>query len=681
MNLSTQCPEAPVVDPPIAETQQRPDAGQPRSDGLPRVSIILCTWRRLQEPIDTLRQLSASRAEGDELLVIDQNTEESIRHALQAACRELGASYVGGEPPGLARARNRGASLATREILLFVDDDVVANSDLVDQHRRWFSDQKVGGVAGRVVPRGDGRRPTRRWARATVPRISYWLGTSMGHFNHPCPLPIEHMPGGNMSCRRALWDAVGGADERFGPGHGVLEDVDLSLRISKAGYRLVYDPTAQILHLAAASGGDQVGTVSEYVFWYTRNTTLLYWEHLRSPLSFPIFLGMRLLRSLGFAISSRDPHCIPQAVRGIVTGWQTARAGRRPLADQRLAAVSEPDFDPGGRGRLDLTLHTEGAGKVVLVRESPVCAPGAAPKVSVVIPTLDGRRGGNLDHLLRDLEYQTVQDFEVILAINFKPNGHARNQGVRAARGDYLVCIDDDVRLGHNRVLAQLLQPFEELSCIGMTGPAQLIPDDSTRFQRRTAGQVSRATCPVVSRVTDTDFVTHMCLCMPTQLYKEIGWESDTLPRGTDPDLRRRVRQAGFRVVLTPGCWAYHPVPETLRSLLKVAWRNGAGSAWVYKNHPDFCVDTPDGHRADFIPVRTAPYRMTRFAGRFCLRLICLQYIGIANDLAYSLGYAFALTTGNDGLRKPHELAHGGDILASDAFSDQPCQPGEAPTV
>ena len=101
---------------------------------------------------------------------------------------------------------------------------------------------------------------------------------------------------------------------------------------------------------------------------------------------------------------------------------------------------------------------------------------GGEPLLSVVIPSLDGRRNGNLERLIQDLESQTEQDFEILIPVGFKPNGHARNQGVRAAKGQYVVLIDDDVRLGHYRVLEQLVAPFSQVPRIGMTGPRNCCP-------------------------------------------------------------------------------------------------------------------------------------------------------------------------------------------------------------
>ena len=57
------------------------------------------------------------------------------------------------------------------------------------------------------------------------------------------------------------------------------------------------------------------------------------------------------------------------------------------------------------------------------------------PQVSIVIPSLDGVRGGNVDRLVGQLKEQTFDSIEIILSIGESPNGHARNVGVVLARG------------------------------------------------------------------------------------------------------------------------------------------------------------------------------------------------------------------------------------------------------
>ena len=57
------------------------------------------------------------------------------------------------------------------------------------------------------------------------------------------------------------------------------------------------------------------------------------------------------------------------------------------------------------------------------------------PEVSVVIPTWDGQRGGNVPRLVEQLKRQSLQRIEVILSLHEFPNGRARNLGAKMAQG------------------------------------------------------------------------------------------------------------------------------------------------------------------------------------------------------------------------------------------------------
>jgi len=265
------------------------------------------------------------------------------------------------------------------------------------------------------------------------------------------------------------------------------------------------------------------------------------------------------------------------------------------------------------------------------------------PQLSVVVPSLDGKREGNVDQLIQQLQHQTWKSLEIILSIGESPNGHARNVGVEIAQGEYFVFIDDDVELGHERVLANLIEPFTRLPGIGMTGPSQLVPPSANRFQHWSARQIPRSFSPVVDEVTDSDMVSHMCLAIPRELFLKVGKESDRLLAGTDPDLRHRVRQAGYRVVVVPQTWAYHPAPESMRSLTKFAFKKGSYSAWQYRFARELMYDCPDGHTGEFKPQTTLPYRVLRKGCRIFKETLAFRPLGFLYDLSYIAGYLHGL--------------------------------------
>ncbi len=262
-------------------------------------------------------------------------------------------------------------------------------------------------------------------------------------------------------------------------------------------------------------------------------------------------------------------------------------------------------------------------------------------KVSVVIPSLDGSRKGNVAKLKAQLFRQTLRPYEIITVIRVSPNGRSRNEGVKKASGDYYVFIDDDVTLGNELVIENLIKPFIGRNDIGMTGPSQLIPDDSNKFQISAAKQIPRSLFPVQTEIVDSDMVSHMCLAMPAKLFKDVGWENPDIISGTDPDLRYRVRKAGYRVCVVPDCWAYHPMPETFRKLMKLAFVKGMNSALVRKKYPELVFELDSGFKKDFPDRQSFPIRILRMSLFIVKSILSLKLIFFCYLSSYSCGYLY----------------------------------------
>jgi lipopolysaccharide heptosyltransferase II len=272
-----------------------------------------------------------------------------------------------------------------------------------------------------------------------------------------------------------------------------------------------------------------------------------------------------------------------------------------------------------------------------------------SPAFSVIIPSRDGSCGGNVPRLLEAVGRQErAREAEVLLVVGERPNGHARNVGVDASRGRWLVFMDDDAGLLGCGILTALLAPLEETlpgaGPIGMTGTSTALPDRASRFQRRVAAAMPRALFPEVDQLTDTDMAHHLCCAIPRTVYEEIGRESDDLETGTDVDLRNRLRAAGYRIVVVPHAVATHPQPDSLAALWNKNLWYGSGKVRLHGLYPPAGRDVIRGGRW------AATLYAVRALATFPIRTVRLDRASAWNwnplrataDLAQKLGYARA---------------------------------------
>jgi len=156
---------------------------------------------------------------------------------------ELIVVREGGAP---SSARNAGAQDASGDVLVFVDADVVPHTDAFVRIRRAFDDD--AGLTALFGSYDDS--PT---APGTV---SVFRNLLHHHIHQSSAGPATTFWTGLGAVRRDAFLAVGG----FDPEQRWLEDVDLGMRLSAGGARIVLDPTVQGTHLKHWSLGEMVRT-------------------------------------------------------------------------------------------------------------------------------------------------------------------------------------------------------------------------------------------------------------------------------------------------------------------------------------------------------------------------------------------------------------------------------------
>ena len=137
-----------------------------------------------------------------------------------------------------AEARNRGARQASGDILVFLDSDCVVHPDWLHKLTRHFQTGNLTGVGGSVR-----FNMNNYWNRADNFTLFHeFLDTQ------PAGLR-KQLPSLNFAIQKEVFFHFGGFDERFPLPAG--EDFDLTYRITQAGYSLIFDPEAWVMHIPA----------------------------------------------------------------------------------------------------------------------------------------------------------------------------------------------------------------------------------------------------------------------------------------------------------------------------------------------------------------------------------------------------------------------------------------------
>jgi GT2 family glycosyltransferase len=210
------------------------------------VSVVVPTYNRCQRLQRVLGALAAQVYDGPlEVVVVSDGSTDGTDEYLAGGSAPPPVKWEAQENQGPAVARNRGVALASGELIVFIDDDVVPAAGLVAGH--VAAHQRLGGdvvVIGPMLDPPDHRMsPWVRWEQAML--MKQYDAMTRGDYE---PTARQFYTGNASLLRRHVIDAGG-----FDPAFRRAEDVELAYRLADRGLRFVYEPNAVGLHYAERS--------------------------------------------------------------------------------------------------------------------------------------------------------------------------------------------------------------------------------------------------------------------------------------------------------------------------------------------------------------------------------------------------------------------------------------------
>jgi glycosyltransferase involved in cell wall biosynthesis/peptidoglycan/xylan/chitin deacetylase (PgdA/CDA1 family) len=333
--------------------------------GSPSFSIVIPTYQRRDVVCGSVRALTELRYRGGiELIVVVDGSTDGTAAALRTMDLPFPLLVVEQPNGGASSARNRGATEARHDVILFLDDDMIAEPDLLEQHARLHregADAVIGDTPVHPAsPDGFLPQSVARWSASTGVKSSL------------SPFDIFT---GQLSVRRAVFEALGGFDAALTSSAAFgNEDADFGVKLL-AGYDVRHTPAA-ISHqlyvvsprqfmerasLAAAADGrfmrkhpQLAKSLLERKGFSRPLTRLVYRPLARIPL-LPELLARSAVRvaELAFRTPFRSSRTIARFFSGArsVAYWSALRAGGwLPASDRPLVlcyhAIEDQSDDP-----------------------------------------------------------------------------------------------------------------------------------------------------------------------------------------------------------------------------------------------------------------------------------------------------------------------------------------------
>jgi glycosyltransferase involved in cell wall biosynthesis len=217
------------------------------------ISAVVCTFKRekyLRAAVESLLSQETKGLFSYEVLVVDNSPDASSAPFIKQF-NDSKIKFIHEPRVGLSFARNRGIQESTGNIVAFMDDDAIADSNWLYHIYNSYCENKdavcVGGKVEMLAPEGMDTSWIPQEFLGYLSIVDFGQDTFAAHDHTEYPIGV------NISFKRSVFDKVGFFNTRFGrKGQSLLscEDSEFCFNIQKNYQegKIYYNPNAIVKH-------------------------------------------------------------------------------------------------------------------------------------------------------------------------------------------------------------------------------------------------------------------------------------------------------------------------------------------------------------------------------------------------------------------------------------------------
>lgn len=232
------------------------------------LSVVVPTHNRADALELTLQKLAEQNFDGKwEVIVVNNNCTDETDEVVSKRQKQFPVSLqlANQTIPGASATRNAGAHIARGKYLIFIDNDILGEPDLLQKHYNALKQNPGSWIVGQVVNLPEQEKSVfgqyRKHLFPLIPETN-------------APYEIDGLTGQNVSMPRTDFEKLGGFDESFYVASG--EDQEFSMRARKQlGVKVLLVPNILVIHndWAGWTFNDFCMRQSKYA-----NTEYLFWK-------------------------------------------------------------------------------------------------------------------------------------------------------------------------------------------------------------------------------------------------------------------------------------------------------------------------------------------------------------------------------------------------------------------